>query len=244
MSYRRSHTQMGVAEKYARKWISNYYKQLIFSCEKKLLRRIIGPRLQRQFKALDFACGTARITRVLLDLSLECYGVDISPEMLKVARRDVPDATYWEGDLTDPSDKTGESVKNTGPFDLITSFRFFLNAEPELRLQVLRGLRELLADNGIFIFNIHKNRTSLIGLSKWVKDTVRGRRTQSLSYWYVKQILTQCGFKVVQVRGYAFLTKKLALRVPGWYWSLEFVVGSLPFFRYLGHYVIYVSVKA
>ena len=52
-------------------------------------------------RALDAACGTGRHARRLLELGHEVTGVDLSPEMLAVARANVPGATFREGDLRD-----------------------------------------------------------------------------------------------------------------------------------------------
>ncbi len=41
----------------------------------------------RGCKALDFGCGVGRVTRALAEHFSECYGVDISEEMIKLARQ-------------------------------------------------------------------------------------------------------------------------------------------------------------
>ena len=55
--------------------------------------------------ALDAACGTGRHARHLVELGHEVVGIDLTPEMLDHARREVPQAVFLEGDLTDlPAD--------------------------------------------------------------------------------------------------------------------------------------------
>ena len=49
--------------------------------------------------ALDAACGTGWHSAYLATLGHTVIGVDSSPEMLAVARRNVPDAEFREGDL-------------------------------------------------------------------------------------------------------------------------------------------------
>jgi SAM-dependent methyltransferase len=49
--------------------------------------------------ALDAACGTGRHAEHLAALGHTVIGVDISPEMLAVARAKIPDAEFREGDL-------------------------------------------------------------------------------------------------------------------------------------------------
>jgi SAM-dependent methyltransferase len=50
--------------------------------------------------ALDAACGTGRISRLLADRGHRVLGVDSSPEMLAGARARVPEGTFQPGDLT------------------------------------------------------------------------------------------------------------------------------------------------
>lgn len=47
----------------------------------------------------DVGSGTGRLAPYLMGLGLRPHGVDLSPEMVRVARRDHPDATFDVGDL-------------------------------------------------------------------------------------------------------------------------------------------------
>jgi SAM-dependent methyltransferase len=49
--------------------------------------------------ALDAACGTGRLSRVLADRGHRVVGVDSSPDMLARARERVPDGEFLSGDL-------------------------------------------------------------------------------------------------------------------------------------------------
>ncbi len=104
---------------------------------------------------LDFACGTGRILHHLQPLVASSVGVDISASMLEVARKNSPSAQFIVGDLTQDDLLQGQS------FDLITAFRFFPNAQPDLRSQVMSKLAELLTPRGIIVFNNHLNADSL-----------------------------------------------------------------------------------
>ena len=76
----------------------------------------------------------------LEDRTKSAVGVDLSPSMLEVARKNKRSAEIIEADLT-RSDVLGDRK-----FNLITAFRFFPNAEAELRseaMQVLAGDDEL-----------------------------------------------------------------------------------------------------
>ncbi len=47
----------------------------------------------------DIGCGTGRLAPVLLAYGLDPHGVDLSPEMIRVARRDFPDFRFDVADV-------------------------------------------------------------------------------------------------------------------------------------------------
>lgn len=47
----------------------------------------------------DLGCGTGRVTAYLASAGLDVAGIDLSPEMLAVARRDHPELRFSEGSL-------------------------------------------------------------------------------------------------------------------------------------------------
>ena len=47
----------------------------------------------------DIGCGTGRLAPYLTSLGLSPRGLDLSPEMIKVARRDQPGFTFEQGDV-------------------------------------------------------------------------------------------------------------------------------------------------
>lgn len=49
----------------------------------------------------DVGCGPGYVTRHLHDLGLDAFGVDLSPEMIAIARRDYPGLRFDVGTMTD-----------------------------------------------------------------------------------------------------------------------------------------------
>jgi SAM-dependent methyltransferase len=49
----------------------------------------------------DIGCGPGRITAHLRELGVDAFGVDLSPGMIDVARRDYPDLRFEVGSMTD-----------------------------------------------------------------------------------------------------------------------------------------------
>ncbi|PPK67627.1 class I SAM-dependent methyltransferase [Actinokineospora auranticolor] len=51
--------------------------------------------------AVDVGCGPGRVTGYLADLGVSVYGVDLSPEMVKIARGERPDLRFEVGSMWD-----------------------------------------------------------------------------------------------------------------------------------------------
>jgi SAM-dependent methyltransferase len=94
-------------------------------------------------RALDFGCGTGRSTRFLRRLGFETTGVDISEEMLALARARDPDGDYRlvpDGDL---------GILANGTFDLaLAAFTFDNVPTRERKLELFRELRRVLGPGG------------------------------------------------------------------------------------------------
>lgn len=97
-------------------------------------------------RAVDFGCGTGRSTRFLREHGYAPIGIDISPDMLEVARKADTGGDYR---LV----KNGEyDSLGVGLYDLITAI-FTLDNVPgvDTRKNILEGLRRLLADDGVIV---------------------------------------------------------------------------------------------
>jgi SAM-dependent methyltransferase len=139
---------------------------------------------------LDFACGTGRMTQVVAATAAEAVGVDVSSSMLQVARRKVPAAKFVEADLT------SQDV-DIGSFDLVSSFRFFGNAEPGLRRSVLRALNSRMRAGGHLLVNSHRNPWAMLS----VFDRLGGGDMRvDLSYRAFRRLLSEAGFAIREVR--------------------------------------------
>ena len=116
--------------------------------------------------------------------------------MLEVARRRVPRARLVEGDVTvDPG-----LVTETA--DVVTAFRFLLNAEPPLRSAALDWMRDRLAPGGALIVNFHLNPRSLRGRYLRLRDAPD---VNLVGVTQARTLLAAHGLSVRQVRGYSYL---------------------------------------
>jgi len=143
---------------------------------------------------LDFACGTGRITSLVSPLAGESIGVDVSESMLQAARLKCPEVRFIKADLT-------QERVDLGVFDVITAFRFFGNAQDDLRVAALAEIGRLLRSGGQLIMNNHRNPRSLSAL---LHRATGGDYGMDLDYFKLKRLLLASGFKVVEVHPIGF----------------------------------------
>jgi SAM-dependent methyltransferase len=157
-SYRFSHMARGAD--YARAFVDRKYLAVLWELERRVLDEAIPVGRSSGLAYLDFACGTGRVLRHLEDRVQRAVGVDVSASMLFIAEEVVRRAQLVQADLT------REPAFQPETFDVVTAFRFFPNAEPELRMEALRAIRRVLKPGGRLIFNSHINPRSLRNRAK------------------------------------------------------------------------------
>jgi SAM-dependent methyltransferase len=99
-------------------------------------------RIEPGARVLDAGCGTGvPAARQLTSAGAQVTGIDISPVMLDLARRNVPEATFLELDIMDVTRALGE-------FDAVVAF-FSLLMLPRAEIPgALARLREVLVPGG------------------------------------------------------------------------------------------------
>jgi SAM-dependent methyltransferase len=96
-------------------------------------------------KALDFGCGTGRSTHFLKKHGFETIGIDISKEMINIAKKNDPAGEYY-------LIKDGEyDILKPCKYDLILSAFTFDNIPQGKKISLLSGLIQLLKKEGVFI---------------------------------------------------------------------------------------------
>jgi len=159
ISYRESHKYQGKGDEYEAYYRSDAWEKFLWSREQEIILRILDKYLAgKEIHLLDFACGTGRIAGLLESRVKTSTGIDVSGSMLAIARKKLKRTEIIEADITK------ENVLARRKFNLITAFRFFLNAEPELRSLAIKALVELLDEEGYLVFNNHHS----LG-SPWIK---------------------------------------------------------------------------
>jgi len=199
-TYRHSHAAPGYGQRYDANYASGYYAAIYRDVETPLLEALFTDLAKTRKSLLDFACGTARITKIAAGHFDHVVGVDVSEAMLENARPLVPSATFICQDITEQP--------MVEKFDVVTAFRFFLNAEDELRREVLLAIGDQLNENGRLICNVHMNKYSILGVTYRLLEAVtRKPKHKTLSYDEFRKLLGQTGFEVEFVTWYGVMPR-------------------------------------
>jgi ubiquinone/menaquinone biosynthesis C-methylase UbiE len=124
------------------------------------LRQIWSLQGFRPRRVLDLACGTGNVLQELLKRGYEAEGADISPTMLRIARRKLPQGTpLWEQDA--------RALNIPGPpFDACVCLFDSLNYILELPglYAAFQGVHRHLAPGGSLIFDVNAIRALETGM--------------------------------------------------------------------------------
>ena len=226
--YRLSHTAVGKGASYQESFEKYPYRRLMWTWEKKQIKEIITYRFKKEKDILDFACGTGRILLELANISENVTGIDVSESMLDVARKRVPNTEIINADITHIN-----PFEEKKQFQIIVSFRFFLNAQQTLRKEVLSALTPMLEDDGVLIFNNHGNSSHL------------GLFPKKLSRKQIDELLECEGLKIVETyhRNVWPIMSEKRERDVSKFETLENWFSKRKFFERLSRNVIYVCKK-
>jgi len=196
ISYRESHKYEGKGAEYEAYYQNKAWQRFLWSREQEIILRILEKYFTgKDIHLLDFACGTGRITELLENRVKTSTGIDVSGSMLAIAREKLKRTEIIETDIT------AENVLKPRKFNLITAFRFFLNAEPELRSAAIKAIAELLDEDGYLVFNNHQNSGS-----PWIKLRYTRHRKKNpegtfnvMSIEQMKNLAEEAGLEIVEI---------------------------------------------
>ena len=163
--YSDSHQVPGKGEDYDRDLETSPLSMYLWRKEQLILEGWLKE-LDSTRSALDFAAGTGRISVFLSQRFDRVLALDISQAMLElVPTKDATIEPVCADFRLNP-----EAV--AGPFDVVTAFRFFPNAQPDLRVSALDFIASRVRIGGLFIVNNHQNASSfLFRIGRLLKKT-------------------------------------------------------------------------
>lgn len=240
--YREVHQDATKVERYEHEvYAENTLAAYFWGMEKAILAKEISMLDKDGINYLDFACGTGRIISFLEGEVAESTGVDISQNMLNVAKTKTKKTRLINADLLE------NNVIKDSQYDLITSFRFFLNAQEELREDMLKLLSQQLSPDGTLIFNIHGNSSSYyLILVLMNKLGIRKEKVNHMSYFNALKLIDTSGLVVQRSYGigivpYAFHRWFKSLR--GLFTALDNAVVDSRFFKYFASNIVFVCAE-
>lgn len=188
------------------------YGQVLWEIEMGQLEKVVASMncAPSDIEYLDFASGTGRIIEFMENKVGSSRGIEISEAMAAEARKRVSKSEILCLDITDPR------ACLESKYDLITAFRFFLNAEPALRLAAMKALsRRLRDESSVLVFNNHGSLRSLKGIGRAFP---RGRpRSEDwktsgnvMSDREALELIKAAGLIVVDVMGCGVLTARVS----------------------------------
>ncbi|AKU15058.1 class I SAM-dependent methyltransferase [Luteipulveratus mongoliensis] len=137
----------------------------------------------------DIGCGTGRLAPYLASLGLSPSGVDLSPEMIRCARRDYPGFSFNEADVRELPYVDASLAGALGWYSL-------MYLHPEDRPRAFGELARVVRPGG-YLATGYK-------MGKGVLRRASGARAYGVDfdiYWYapeqMAQMVTDAGFKVV-----------------------------------------------
>ncbi|MDH3217356.1 MAG: class I SAM-dependent methyltransferase [Candidatus Krumholzibacteria bacterium] len=228
LSYRDSHKAAEKGRAYQECYQSERWRRFLWDRERLLLSRFLDEFLSGQeIHLLDFACGTGRVVGYLETRVASSVGVDVSRSMLDVARGELKHTELIEADLTQENLLLGRR------FNLITAFRFFLNAEPELRLAALRAIVPLLADDGYLVINNHRNLTSPMVFATMLYNRLRRCQGNFMFLSHMRNLVEDAGLEIVRVYPVGVLSIPRLTVPDSWNHRLDDVVLRYRFLSFL-----------
>ena len=106
--------------------------------------------------AIDFGCGVGRLSRTLVERGIKTYGVDVAPEMLRMAEENCASPLFHAVLGDDALSQVPE------PVDATVSSIVFQHLDPQRGLRLYRRLFELTRPGGFsahfFIFSTQGRR--------------------------------------------------------------------------------------
>jgi SAM-dependent methyltransferase len=202
------------AKSYSVLYEVNSTEDQLSKIENKLcLEMLTGAKPIQSFTHLDFACGTGRILGYFEKLSSKQIGLDISPDMLEIAKASskaqllLPDEYFKAFELLEAGDVV-----------IISAFRFVLNSEQRDLDDFISFCKKILDthENAYLMINNHGSKFSFRSLTLGVLL----RRGNIMSEKKFKEKLIPLNFEVINKKDMQLLPTGIIDKMP-WLFRLE-----------------------
>ena len=147
-------------------------------------------------KVLDLGCASGYQSKLLYDQGLDVVGLDLSPKMIAVAKKRVPNAEFVVGDMTIIGKRIYPELVEG--FDGVYARASLLHIPKTLVPKVLSSVNKILKDKGTFYLAVKQGKSE-----GEVEDERHGMKVRRFFSFFQKQeivdLLEDAGFKVESV---------------------------------------------
>ncbi|MBU3956765.1 class I SAM-dependent methyltransferase, partial [Patescibacteria group bacterium] len=130
------------------KYYDRLYQYKDYRTEAKFVDQLIRKKGKRGISILDLACGTGNHVKEFVKFGYKVVGLDVSEEMLKIAKRKVPKASFMKGNM--------QNFSLNQKFEAITCL--FSSIQYNLTINQLKDTFKCfgnhLTSDGLFIFDV------------------------------------------------------------------------------------------
>lgn len=116
-------------------------------------------------KVCDLGCGPGEVACFLKKCGLDVIGVDISPEMVKIASKLSPGIEYIEGDMF-ALPFADDSLAG------IAAFYTIVNYEPQSLNKIFTELFRVVSPEGYLILAFHTGKNEVIKINKFMNKNI------------------------------------------------------------------------
>ena len=173
-----------VAEKYDNAKYSKPNSAIDFFCRE----------LPERGSILDIGSGTGLpFAKLFLEKGFNYLGVDLSSQMIKIARKNVPLAKFKEMSMTD--------LDYDKKFDGVFSHYSMLLLNPQLFKDVAKRIAKSLKENGLFYLSLNEPMVKDADLDEDVICEIMGETMYSRAYTEeeILDVFTPLGLKKLQI---------------------------------------------
>jgi ubiquinone/menaquinone biosynthesis C-methylase UbiE len=138
------------AEEYDRRRFTSFSGRLFQLCERRALERVLSS-VTLGSLLVDAPCGTGRLMPLYLSKGFRVLGVDISREMIHVARRRT---ASWKGKANFSRMDFARIPLATDSVDAVFCIRFLPHFPPEERIEMLREFSRIARERVVISLSI------------------------------------------------------------------------------------------
>lgn len=176
-----------VAEDYAEQFKDELINKP-FDC--RMLERLVE-KVGKQETICDLGCGAGHIANYLNRGGAKTCGIDLSPEMIKQARRLNPEISFQQGNMLDLKEISNDS------FGGIAAFYSIIHVSRDSVIDALHEIKRMLRPEGTLLLTFHIGQ-EIRHLDEWFGKKV------NLDFFFfetdeMKQYLETAGFEIEEV---------------------------------------------